>query len=324
MGSRRSINQRVSVKRQLNLRYAAAGCVLAIVAGVALFSYLNVGNSSDSLAAHRHFYAIKPGDWIEPTAWENGVVPAATDIEHDIEILRRVVRRGSLGYKRGSGKTLTVKDTLIIEGHLTLGNKSNLTVHEGGVLMVAGDFSVDKKSEITNYGTIAVGGDWTLRSLAKLDYRGDSSQLFHFGEVRTPDASVRFGQTGDALQQTYPAVYALLKKKNDALQPIFFTATLQQGQVVTQWQAEKETAYASFTIEKSTDGIIFSELMKIPKETNSMMHPRQTYADIAPLHGVSYYRLKRTDLDGNFTYSKLVMVAHWGASSSGESARVGQ
>ena len=324
MGSRRSMNQRVTIKRQLNLQYAvAAGCALAVIIGVAMFAYLNLGNSEDSLAANQHFYAIRPGDWIEPSAWENGIVPPATKISYDIEILGRVVRRGHLSYKRGSGNTLTVKDTLVIEGNLTLGNKSNLTVNEGGVLMVAGDFSVDKKSEITNYGLIAVGGNWVVHSLAKIDYLGDSSQLFHLGDVLTKDQPARFGQTGEDLRREHASVYAHVKKKSDALKPIFFTATLQQGQVVTQWQAESETTYANFTVEKSTDGIVFSELIRMPGETNSMMPPRHTYTDKAPPLGVSYYRLKRTDLDDNFMYSKLVMVANWGGAFSGNGS-VGQ
>ena len=323
MGSRRSFNQRVTVKRQITLQRAVAtGCVLAGVIGIAVFFYLNLSNSADSLAANMRFYAVKPGDWIDPVAWENGTVPAARDINHDIEILGRVVRRGSLAYQRGSGKTLTVKDTLVVEGHLTLGNKSNLTVHENGVLMVGGDFSVDKKSEITNYGTIAVGGAWKVRSLNKIDYRGDSSQLFHLGEVWADEEPVRFGQTGEALQREHASVYALVKQKSDALKPIFFTATLRGGDVVTQWQAESEATYTSFTVEKSTDGAVFRPLVVVPGETNSMMPVKNSYTDPTPASGVSYYRLKRVGPDNTLAYSQLAMVANWGEAFSGGS--VGQ
>jgi Secretion system C-terminal sorting domain len=33
-----------------------------------------------------------------------------------------------------------------------------------------------------------------------------------------------------------------------------------------------------------------------------------TYTDTDPLHGISYYRVKQTDMDGRFTYSKIVSV----------------
>ena len=318
MGSRRSINQRITVKRQLSLQYAvAAGCTLAVVVGTAIFAYLNLSNSSDSLAANAHFYAVKPGDWTDPSAWESRVVPPAMNIKHDVEILGRVVRRGSLDYKQGSGKTLTVKDTLIIEGNLTLGNKSNLTVNEGGVLIIAGDFSVDKKSEITNYGMIAVGGNWSLRSLAKVDYRGDSSQFFHFGEVLADGEPIQFGQKAEDLQRQHASVYTLVKTKSDALKPIFFTASFEQGHVVTQWKSESEMTYTSVAVEKSADGMVFSELIVVPGETNSMMPVRNRYTDQNPVSGVSYYRLKRVGPDRTFSYSKLVMVANWGKSFSG-------
>ncbi len=108
----------------MNLQYAVAvGCTLAMVAGVAVFAYLNLGDSKDSLAANQHFYAIQPGDWNHPSAWESGVVPPTSKIKHNIEILDRVVRHGHLSYQRGSGNTLIVKDTLIIEGNLMLGNR---------------------------------------------------------------------------------------------------------------------------------------------------------------------------------------------------------
>ena len=323
MGSKRSINQRVAVKRQLSFQYAvAAGCTLAVVIGTGIFAYLNL-NSQDSLASSRHFYAVKSGVWADQTAWEGGVVPPATNIEHNIEILDRVVRKGALNYRRGSGKTLTVKDTLIIEGDLTLGNKSNVTVNEGGVLMIAGNFSVAKNSEITNYGMIAIGGDWKMRSLAKVDYRGDSSRLFHLGKVLADNDPVQFGQTAEDLQQQHAAIYAQVKRSNDALQPIFFTATLQQGEVVTQWKAIPKATYTTVAIEKSTDGMVFNELAVIAGEANSMLSAQSRFVDANPSPGMSYYRLKRVGPDHHLAYSKLIMVANWGGALS-ENSSAGQ
>lgn len=318
------MKQRVAVKRQMSLQYAVAvACTLAVIAGTALFAYLNLANSQDSLAANKHFYAVRPGDWNDSSAWESGVVPPTSKIKHTIEILGRVVRRGHLSYKPGSGNTLIVKDTLTIDGNLTLGNTSNLTVNEGGVLMVAGDFSIEKKCEITNYGLIAVGGNCQIHSLAQIDYVGDSSQLFHFGEVFTHDQPIHFGQTAEDLRQEHTAIYALVKKKRDALKPVFFSATLQQGRVLTQWLAENETVYASFAVEKSTDGAVFEEIAVIADETNSMMPARVTYTDPPPPLGVSYYRLKRTGLDDNTAYSQLIMIANWGNALS-ENSSAGQ
>ncbi len=320
------MNQRVTVKSQLTLQYAAAGCVLAVLVGVAVFAYLNVGNSEDSYAANTRFYAVQPGEWSESAVWEGSVAPPTGQIKHDVEVLGHVRRRGHLSYKKGSKKTLTVKDTLVIEGNLTLGNKSNLTVNHGGVLVVAGDLTVDKKSEITNEGTIAVGGNWQLHSLSKIDFLGDSSQLYHFGEVHTRDEKIAFGRGAKALEDAHASLYKLVKKKSDALKPIFFTATLQQGHVVTQWEADNEAAYASFIVEKSTNGAVFNELAVVPAGANSMLHAQNAFTDPNPPVGMSYYRLKRTDLDENITYSQLVLVANWGAASSfgNESVSVGQ
>ena len=280
-----------------------------------MFAYLNVGNSADGLAANARFYAVKPGMWTDPTIWESTVAPTTAEINHDVEILGRVVRTGSLDYRRGSGKTLTVKDTLIVEGHLLLGNKSNLMVNEGGVLLVVGDFSVDKKSEITNYGTIAIGGGWKLRSLAKIDYRGDSSRLFHGGQVWEDGEPITFGQPTEALKEAQASLHHLLKQKIAALKPIFFTATPQGGGVVTRWQVDEGAAYHSFTVEKSTDGIEFRPLVVVEGH-HSMAPMPSSYVDPTPTSGVSYYRLKRLGPDDHLAYSQLAMVANWGSTLS--------
>lgn len=310
MKSRRSTKQRVTVKQKISLQYAvAAGCALAAVVGVAVFAYLNVGNSTDSLAANAHFYAVQPGHWSSASVWQENVAPPPGEIKHDVEVLSRVVRRGHLRYPKGTKKTLIVKDTLLVEGNLTLGNKSNLTIHEGGVLMIGGDFRVDKKSEIANYGVIAVGGDWSVRSLNKITYLGDQHRFFHFGKVQANGESAQFGQGEEPLRQAHAAVYAQVKRASDRLKPILFTAAWQGGQVVTRWVTPGETAHAYFTVEKSTNGMLFSELATVGGDTNSLMPNQRTYTDEHPAEGISYYRLRRTDADNNTMYSKLVMVA---------------
>ncbi|MBX3163165.1 MAG: T9SS type A sorting domain-containing protein [Bacteroidetes bacterium] len=87
---------------------------------------------------------------------------------------------------------------------------------------------------------------------------------------------------------------------------IRFDATTHLNTVELWWATASEKNNDYFTIEKSADGIEFSELSKISGAGNSQRTLNYTYVDINPYEGISYYRLKQTDYDGKFEYSKIV------------------
>ena len=87
-----------------------------------------------------------------------------------------------------------------------------------------------------------------------------------------------------------------------------FKAKLQNETVEIQWQTAIEQNVHDFTIERSTDGKNFIPLsIQTPKGSNSTY----TASDKTPIWGVNgaYYRLKINDLDGTFSYSKVVNVS---------------
>ncbi len=293
----------------MSLQYAvAASCALAVVAGVAVFTYLNLGNSEDSLADNARFYAVQAGNWQSSEVWEGEAIPPDGNIEHDIEILAKVTQRGHLSYRKGAKRTLIIKDTLVVEGNFTLGHKANLSVEQGGVLMVAGDLVVDKKSEMTNYGTIAVGGQWVAYAPKKITYLGDSSRLFYLGNDVRSEGRAPFGKDGLALQKAYADLYTEVKQKSDALKPILFTATPQQGYVTMRWVAEGVTAHYAFTVERSSNGMIFNSLTTLGGADGGPTAHQYAFTDKEVNNGIAYYRLKRTDHEGETVYSKMVMV----------------
>lgn len=87
-----------------------------------------------------------------------------------------------------------------------------------------------------------------------------------------------------------------------------FNASCIKGMVDIQWVTASEINNDFFTLEKSKNGMdfIFVVNMKGAGNSNQMLH--YSYLDNDPYSGVSYYRLKQTDFDGKFKYSKLVMV----------------
>ena len=88
-----------------------------------------------------------------------------------------------------------------------------------------------------------------------------------------------------------------------------FSATqLDNESVSLDWQTATEINNDYFTIERSENGLDWNELYKIDGAGNSSDLLSYSRTDKHPLMGLSYYRLKQTDLDGEFEYSKMISV----------------
>jgi hypothetical protein len=88
-----------------------------------------------------------------------------------------------------------------------------------------------------------------------------------------------------------------------------FTAlpTSQQNTLV-KWTTSFEQNNRDFIVEVSTDGRNFAPLATIPSKGNSTSLQTYEYLHIKPAKGTTWYRLKQTDLDDHFNYSRIVTV----------------
>ena len=74
------------------------------------------------------------------------------------------------------------------------------------------------------------------------------------------------------------------------------------------WTTTSESNNDFFTIERSSDAIVFEELAKVDGAGNSNQVMNYATNDASPLPGTSYYRLKQTDFNGTFKYSAIQAV----------------
>ncbi len=89
---------------------------------------------------------------------------------------------------------------------------------------------------------------------------------------------------------------------------LFFNAALNESVVNITWATESEINNDYFTIERSADGINFSIIDTVKGAGNSTSELHYARTDKNPLHGISYYRLKQTDFDGNYKFTEMVPV----------------
>jgi hypothetical protein len=87
-----------------------------------------------------------------------------------------------------------------------------------------------------------------------------------------------------------------------------FTAEMNDWVVDIKWQTASEINNDYFTVERSTDATNFTTLVIVPGSGNSTSIKKYTARDESPYPGISYYRLKQTDYDRRFKYSKVVAV----------------
>ncbi len=81
-----------------------------------------------------------------------------------------------------------------------------------------------------------------------------------------------------------------------------------EKKVALNWITATEINNDYFTVERSTDAISFSEITQVTGAGNSSQLLSYTTLDHYPFPGISYYRLKQTDYNGDFTYSSIEMV----------------
>lgn len=74
------------------------------------------------------------------------------------------------------------------------------------------------------------------------------------------------------------------------------------------WSTSAEINNDYFTVEKSKNAIDFQAINIVPGAGNSNYFIYYQDVDTNPWNGISYYRLKQTDFDGAFTYSKIISV----------------
>ena len=81
------------------------------------------------------------------------------------------------------------------------------------------------------------------------------------------------------------------------------------GEVVDlSWVTANETNNSLFEVQRSADGTSFETIGEVAGNGTTTQVSEYAFTDIDPLEGVSYYRLKQIDLNGEFEYTQTIKV----------------
>jgi hypothetical protein len=105
------------------------------------------------------------------------------------------------------------------------------------------------------------------------------------------------------------AVFEIAASTNTSLLPIklisFNASKINNKNVLLNWQTASEINNDYFTIERSIDLISWEKLINIKGAKNSSATLSYQTIDEKPYVGNSYYRLKQTDINGQYSYSQI-------------------
>lgn len=89
---------------------------------------------------------------------------------------------------------------------------------------------------------------------------------------------------------------------------VYFQVNLNGTNAECTWETASEKNNDYFTIEHSEDSKNFTPLGNISGAGNCTVTRRYNFTDESAPPGLSYYRMKQTDFDGKFTYSKIITL----------------
>lgn len=88
------------------------------------------------------------------------------------------------------------------------------------------------------------------------------------------------------------------------------TGEMSKGSGIIKWSTASEINTQSFTVEHSDDGLKFVSLHNIAAAGNSNGIRRYEWIHTTPKQGINYYRIRQTDRDGRYSYSKTVALQY--------------
>lgn len=81
-------------------------------------------------------------------------------------------------------------------------------------------------------------------------------------------------------------------------------------QVELNWKTLTEQSAKDYIIEYSRDGVVFTDLATIPARGSGTTAQQYKWVHTSPAEGVTYYRIRQTDISGAYTLGDVMQVAN--------------
>lgn len=276
------------------VRKVSKNGIITTVAGNGIIGFSGDG----SIATSANFY--NPYDVAVDVA---GNLYIADFLNHRI---RKVSTNGIITTIAGSGATGSGNGSFTGDGSLatsaTLHGPTRLALDTSLNIFIA-DYANHRIRKISSDGIIS-----TITGTGTATYSGDGG-LASLASINTP--------TGVALDASGNLYIADLnnyriRKVTNAVLPLTllsFTGQKQGNLINLKWVTTNEINTAAFIIQRSSDGVNFTNLSSVASKGNTSSQTDYTFIDGHPSSSKNYYRLKMMDKDGSFSYSSVIVFS---------------
>ncbi len=181
-------------------------------------------------------------------------------------------------------------------------------------------FSLPLKASVTETGNLiagdtvvftapATGASGTFPGASRTDTVVTNASGIATSRVFTANNIIGTYNVTASIGATYPNINFALT--NTTPLPVVFgsvSASTVNCNVQIQWKTLTELNTRDFTIEYSTDGLLYTSLAVVRAKGNSNTELTYNYTHTSPAKGNLYYRIRQTDVNGNYMYSKVLSV----------------
>jgi hypothetical protein len=103
------------------------------------------------------------------------------------------------------------------------------------------------------------------------------------------------------------------------LKLVSFTAAKTNNNVQLNWKTENEENVSRYEVQRSTNGTVYETIGTVTAANNSTTAQTYSFADPRSVSSVTYYRLRMVDIDGQFTYSNVLILRAANGTATGVS-----
>jgi len=140
----------------------------------------------------------------------------------------------------------------------------------------------------------------TVTNIAALNYIHSIAvgTLYYFAEITEADGNISW---------TSPVWYTKITSPLP-IELLYFTGRNTSKGNLLEWSTATELNNDYFTLERSRNGIDFIDIARVNGAGTSLSQLNYNYLDTHAAEGINYYRLKQTDYDGQYTYSRIISI----------------
>jgi methionine-rich copper-binding protein CopC len=243
------------------------------------------------------------------------------DGDGDLDIWVRVSGASNDVFLTASGAAPSFVSTLPANGATGVSISSNIVLKfSENVFAGAGSFYIRQSSDNSIVETVAANGARVTGSGTKAitidpvnDLTAGTSYYITFSRDALADADgVIAGYLDPILKVRMPETKSnFLQFTTSGTLPVTmlnFSASLQNGNALLQWQTATEINTKNFTIQHSTDALSWTNIGVVSAAGNSNLLLNYKFLHKTPEKGNNYYRIAETDIDGKAQLSDIRLV----------------